>query len=81
MKADIKIDGKGILNFLKSRKVVLENNRNQTIFDIQLLWVLVAMFFFSGLIITGIIICLLLGCKVSIVDTTRDFFGKDNNYK
>jgi len=78
MKTDIKIDGKGILNFLKSRKVLLENNRSQTIFNIQLLWIIVAIFFFSGFVITGLIICLCFGCKISIVDTTQDNIGKSN---
>lgn len=77
MKTDIKVDGKGILNFLKCRKVVLENSSNQTIFDLQLLWFLIAMIFLSGFIIVGLIISLFLGCKISIVDTSQGFLGKD----
>ena len=78
MKTDIKVDGKGILNFLKSRKVVLENSSNQTIFDLQLLWFLITMIFLSGFIVVGLIISLFLGCKISIVDTSQSFLGKDN---
>ncbi|MCP5077450.1 MAG: hypothetical protein GY951_05270 [Psychromonas sp.] len=77
MKTDIKLDGKAILNFLKSRKLVLENSNNQTVFDLQILWFLIAMIFLSGFIIVGLIISLFLGCKISIVDTSQGFIGKD----
>jgi hypothetical protein len=77
MKKDIKVDGKSILNFFKSRKVVLENSNNQTIFDLQLLWFLIAMIFLSGFIIVGLIISLFFGCKISIVDTSQDYISKD----
>lgn len=80
MKTDIKVDGKSILNFLKSRIVVLENRNNETLFDIQLLWFLIAMIFLSGFIVVGLIICLFLGCKISIVDTNQDYIGK-NKFK
>lgn len=76
MKQDFKIDGKSIVNFLKSRKVVLENKRNETIIDLQLLWFLVAMFFLSGFIIVTLIISLFLGCKISIVDTRQSYLNK-----
>ncbi len=78
MKTDIKVDGKGILNFLKSRKVVLENSCNQTIFDLQLLWFLIAMIFLSGFIVVGLIISLFLGCKICIVNTSQGVLGKDS---
>jgi len=78
MKTDIKVDGKGILNFLKSRKVVLENSNNETIVDLQLLWFLFAMIFLSGFIVVALIISLFLGCKISIVDTSQGFLGKDH---
>ncbi len=77
MKTDIKIDGKGILNFLKSRKIVLENSSNEIIFDLQILWFLIAMIFLSGFIIVGLIISLFLGYKISIIDTSQGFIGKD----
>ena len=79
MKTDIKLDGKGILKFLKSRKVVLENRSNEIIFDLQLLWFLIAMIFLSGFIVVGLIISLFLGCKISIVNTSQGFLGKDND--
>jgi hypothetical protein len=69
MKQHFKIDGKGVINFLKSRKVILENRNNEVIIDLQLLWFLVAMIFLSGFIIVGLIISLFLGYKISIVDT------------
>jgi len=78
MKTDIKVDGKGILNFLKSRKVVLENSNNETIVHLQLLWFLFAMIFLSGFIVVALIISLFLGCKISIVDTSQGFLGKDH---
>ena len=77
MKEDFKVDGKGILDFLKSRKVVLENKNNQTIVDLQLLWFLIAMIFLSGFIIVGLIITLFFGCKISIVDTGQKSINKD----
>ncbi|WP_022939930.1 hypothetical protein [Psychromonas hadalis] len=76
MKTNFKVAGKGIMNFLTSRKVVLENKRNETIFDLQLLWFLIAMIFLSGFIIVGLIISLLLGCKISIVESDIDYIGK-----
>lgn len=79
MKTDFKIDGKGIMNFLTSRKVMLENSRNENIFDLQLLWFLIAMIFLSGFIIIGLIISLLLGCKISIVDTNINYLDKDRS--
>ena len=69
MKTDFKIDGKGILSFLKSRRVVLENSQNLTVFNLQLLWFLMLMIFFSGIIVVGLIVSLFLGCKISIVET------------
>jgi hypothetical protein len=69
MKQHFKIDGKGVINFLKPRKVILENRNNEVIIDLQLLWFLVAMIFLSGFIIVGLIISLFLGYKISIVDT------------
>ena len=78
MKTDIKVDGKGILNFLKSRKVVLENKGNEIIFDLQLLWFLIAMIFLSGFIVVGLIVSLFLGCKISITETRQGFLGKDS---
>lgn len=69
MKTDFKIDGKGILSFLKSRRVVLENSQNLTVFNLQLLWFLILMIFFSGVIVVGLIVSLFLGCKISIVET------------
>lgn len=77
MKQDFKVDGKGILNFLKARKVVLENKNNEVIIDLQLLWFLIAMIFLSGFIVVGLIISLLLGCKISIVDTNQIYLDKD----
>ncbi|PKF60735.1 hypothetical protein CW745_12730 [Psychromonas sp. psych-6C06] len=78
MKEEFKVDGKGILYFLTSRKLVLENKSNVTIFDLQLLWFLVAMVFLSGFIVVGLIISLLLGCKISIIDTSSMHVRKDN---
>ncbi|PKG40144.1 hypothetical protein [Psychromonas sp. Urea-02u-13] len=78
MKTDIKVDGKGILNFLKSRKVVLENRSNEIIFDLQILWFLIAMVFLSGFIIVALVISLFLGCKISIVNTSQGFIDKDH---
>lgn len=80
MKTDIKVDGKGILNFLNSRIIVLENSKNETIIDIKLMWFLIAMIFLSGFIIVGLIICLFLGCKISIIDTSQGHIGK-NKFK
>ena len=77
MKTDFKIDGAVILNFLKTRKLVLENRDNQTVFDIQLLWFLVVMIFLSGFVIVGFIIALFLGCKVSLVNRDNRHIGKD----
>ena len=77
MKTDFKLDGHTILNFLKSRKVVLENSNNQVIADLQLLWFLVAMIFLSGFIIIGLIISLFLGCKISVVDTKSNGIYKE----
>lgn len=77
MKKDIEVDGKGVLNFLKSRKVVLENNRNEIIIDLQLLWFLIAMIFLSGFIVVGLIISLFFGCKISIVNTSVNYIEKD----
>lgn len=77
MKTDFKIDGALILNFLKTRKLVLENRDNQTVFDIQLLWFLPVLIFLSGFVIIGFIIALFLGCKVSLVNRDNRHIGKD----
>ena len=77
MKTDFKIDGGLILNFLKTRKLVLENRDNQTVFDIQLLWFLPVLIFLSGFVIIGFIIALFLGCKVSLVNRDNRHIGKD----
>ena len=74
----MKVDGKGILNFFKLRKVLLENSSNQTIIELQLLWFLIAMIFLSGFIIVGLIISLFLGCKISMVNTKQEFIDKDH---
>lgn len=68
MKQDFKIDGKSIINFIKSRVVVLENKNNQNVIDLPLIWFMVAMIFLSGFIIVGLIICLLLGFKISLIE-------------
>jgi hypothetical protein len=78
MKQDFKIDGKGVLIFLKRRKVVLENRNNEVIIDLQLLWFLLAMIFLSGIIIVGLIISLFFGCKISIINTTQGLLDKDS---
>ena len=78
MKTEVKVDGKGILNFLKSRVIVLENSRNETIIDIQLLWFLIAMVFLSGFIIVGLIISLFFGCKISIIDMSQNLKNNDS---
>ncbi|WP_413700816.1 hypothetical protein ACLKMH_03070 [Psychromonas sp. KJ10-10] len=72
MKEDFKIDGKNIVEFIKSRTIVLENKNNNLIFDFPLFWFLIAMLFLSGVIIIAVIICLALGCKVSLVDMNDD---------
>ncbi|MEI6897991.1 MAG: hypothetical protein V5786_11000 [Psychromonas sp.] len=77
MKTEIKIDGKSILNFLKYRLVRLEKSDNKIIFEIQLLWFLIAMIFLSGFIIVALIISLFLGCKISMVDTSSNYIGED----
>ncbi|TEW54099.1 hypothetical protein E2R68_09475 [Psychromonas sp. RZ22] len=81
MKNDIKVDGKGILKFLKSRKILLENRYNQIIIELQLLWFLILMLFFSGFIIVGLIISLFLGCKISITNSDRQYFFKKDIFK
>ena len=75
MKEDFKIDGKNIIEFIKSRRIVLENKNNNLIFDFHLFWLLIAMLFFSGFIIIAVIICILLGCKISLVNMN------DNDFK
>ena len=77
MKTDFKIDGAVILNFLKTRKLILENRDNQTIFDIQLLWFLLLLIFLSGFVIIAFIIALFLGCKISLVNRDNRHVGKD----
>lgn len=72
MKQDFKIDGKNIIDFIKSRVIVLENKDNNKVFDLPLLWFLVAMIFLSGVILIGIFICLLLGCKISLVNMNNN---------
>lgn len=76
MKTDFKIDSTVILNFLKTRKLVLENKNNQTIFDIQLLWFLPILIFLSGLVIIGFIVTLFLGYKISLINTDNSHIGK-----
>ncbi len=78
MSKDYKVDGKGVMQFLLSRKVVLENSNNETIIDMQLMLFLVAMLFLGSFIIVGLIISLFLGCKISIIDTSKVDFNKDN---
>ena len=77
VKTGFKIDGAEILNFLKTRKLVLENRDNQTIFDIQLLWFLPVLIFLSGFVIIGFIIALFLGCKISLINTGNHYINKD----
>lgn len=74
MKEDFKIDGKNIIEFIKSRTIVLENKNNNLIFDFPLFWFLIAMLFLSGVIIIAVIICILLGCKISLVDMNDNEF-------
>ncbi|HIP75726.1 MAG TPA: hypothetical protein EYH12_00950 [Psychromonas hadalis] len=69
MTKKFKIDGAQILSFLRTRKLILESKYNNQIFDIELLWFLVIMIFLSGFIFVGAIIALLLGCKISLIDS------------
>lgn len=80
MKNELNLDPKKIFKFFISRKVLLENREQLIIFELQLIWFLAALLFFSGIIIGAVIISLLLGCRISIVDTSKDFFDK-NRYK
>ena len=70
----LKHQGKKCLSFLASRKVILENSSNKIIFDLQIVWCLLALLFFSGIVITAIIISLLLGYKISVVDSKPNIF-------
>ena len=72
MKQDFKLDGKSIIDFVKSRVVVLENKNNENIIDLPLIWFIIAMFFLSGFIVVGLIICLLLGFKISLVEKNNN---------
>jgi len=80
MNKNFKVDGKGVIHFLMSRKVVLENRNNKTIIDLQLMWFLIAMIFLATFIVLGLIISLFFGCKISIVDTSQDYLDK-NRFK
>lgn len=80
MKNKFNLDAKKILKFFTTRKVLLENSEKQIIFELQLLWFLAALLFFSGIIFAVVIIILLFGCRISIVDTSKTFFDK-SRYK
>lgn len=72
MKEEIKIDAKGIINYLMTRRILLKNSNELIFLNIRLIWLLVVMFFFSGFIILAAIICLLFGCNISIADSSQD---------
>lgn len=77
MKQDFKIDIKSIWDFLTLRRVLFEDKHNKKIFDIELVWFLVVLFFFSAIVIVGCVIALLIGCKISLTNTAKnDFIGR-----
>lgn len=76
MNHDFKIEGSAMLNFLKTRKLLLENRDNQTVFVIQLLWFLLLFIFLSGFVIVALVVALLFGCKLSLVNDDDSYIGK-----
>ena len=76
MKQDYKIDIKNILDFFTLRYVLLEDKHNKSVFDIRLIWFLIALFFFSAVVIAGCLIALLLGYKLSLINSNDNFLDR-----
>ena len=74
MKQDFKINMKSIWDFLTLRRVLFEDKNNKTIFDIELIWFLVVLFFFSAIVLIGCIIALVLGYKISLTNSGKNDF-------
>ena len=68
MKLNSKLDIKSIWVFLTRRRVLLENKDEQYVFELKLIWFLVALFFFSAIVIGVCLVALLLGSKFSITN-------------
>ncbi len=66
MNTDFKVDGAGLWDAVKSRKVVLENKHHKLIFDIPLVWFIVIAIIASSLVILGLVIALFMQCKLSV---------------
>lgn len=75
-KQDYKIDIKSILDFFTLRYVLLEDKHNKSVFDIRLIWFLVALFFFSAIVIAICLIALLLGYKLSLINSNDNFLDR-----